>query len=96
MSDFFSDMCWLYGRERESVDHIFLQCWLALYIWGYFFKKCTVAWCAPKSLSKLMEAWRGSPLVGCGRILWKIVHFSIIWSIWNRGMRDFFRKKESS
>eukprot|EP00268_Persea_americana_P020120 TRINITY_DN20367_c1_g2_i4.p1 TRINITY_DN20367_c1_g2~~TRINITY_DN20367_c1_g2_i4.p1 ORF type:complete len:133 (-),score=8.04 TRINITY_DN20367_c1_g2_i4:211-609(-) len=96
MSDFFSDMCCLCVRKGESVDYIFLHCGLASYIWEYFFKKSNVAWCTPMSLGKLMEAWRGSPLVGCGLILWKIITFSLLWSIWKERNEGIFSRKESS
>lgn len=96
MSYSFSDMCCFCVRERESVDHIFLHLGLASYIWGYFFKKCNVAWCTPISLGELTEAWRGSPLVGCELILWKIIPFSILWSIWKEMNEGIFSRKESS
>lgn len=30
----------------------------------------------------LVEAWRLSPFIGCGIILWMLVPFSILWSVW--------------
>ena len=36
MSDSISDMCCLCGRELESIDHLFIHCDVASFIWGFF------------------------------------------------------------
>ena len=42
------------------------------------------------------EAWKGSSLVGNGRLLWRIIPFSILWSIWQEINDRIFNRKESS
>ena len=38
MSNSISDMCSLRGRELESIDHFFIHCDIASFIWGVFSK----------------------------------------------------------
>lgn len=82
MMDSITDTCCLCRRERESIDHLFIHCSVTSSIWGHFLNLCGVAWCFLGSLSGLVKAWRGSPMVGCSVILWRLIPYSIIWSIY--------------
>lgn len=54
--DSISDLCCLYGRERESIDHLFVHCDVASSIWEHLLKLCGVDWCVLGSLAELFEA----------------------------------------
>ena len=95
-SDNISDTCCHCRRERESIDHLFIQCHVASFIWVYFLNVSGVSWCLPRSLPILFEAWKGTLLVGIGRILWKIIPLSILWSIWNERNYRIFNRKGST
>ena len=80
--NFISDVCCLCRREMKSIDHLFIHCDVGSSIWIYFLKEFGVYWCFLGSLAILFEAWKRSPLVGNGRILCRIIPFSILLSIW--------------
>ena len=88
--------CCLCKREWESVDHLFLHCDFALCLWGYFFYACGVTWSILRSIAQLFKAWRGNPLAGLGLILWKIIAFSILWSVWKERNKKILNGKEAS
>ena len=39
LSESISDICCLCRRKRESIDHLFIHCEIALTIWGHFLKR---------------------------------------------------------
>lgn len=56
-----SDWCLLCGRERETVDHLFLlHCTFSSYLWCFFLRKCDVLQCSSIPLLGM------SPFFGCG------------------------------
>ena len=75
VSEAISDLGCFCGREMESIDHLFIRCDVATSIWSYFLKECGVSWCFPGSLTETFEAWRGIPMFGNSRILWRIILF---------------------
>ena len=93
MSEAISDTCVLCGKEKETITHLFLHCEFASCIWQSFFKKCGISWCLPRALSELMEAWRSGPFKGVGLILWRLIPFSILWSIWKERNNRIFNGK---
>lgn len=40
----------LCGRERESIDHLYVHWEFASSLWRHFLKESSVAWCLPHSL----------------------------------------------
>lgn len=52
-SDNFLNICILRGKKLEAIDHLFIPCEVAYFIWGYLLKHCV-----PRSLGELMDAWK--------------------------------------
>ena len=44
----------------ESIDHLFIHCHVASFIWRYFLTACGVSCCFSGSAAMLFEAWRHS------------------------------------
>ena len=81
----------LCDKEEESVDHLFLQCEAAFRVWSNFIGKCDFSWCCLKSIVDVAESWLGGCFVGCGQILWSMILFSFLWSIWKERNDRIFR-----
>ena len=96
MSNDISNTCYLCRKEMETLDHLFIHCHVASFIWRYFLKACSVSWCFLGFVAVLFEAWKGMPLVGKGMILQRIIPLSILWSIWKERNDRIFHRKESS
>ena len=52
--------------------------------------------CLPGSLVGLFEAWRSCTLVGCGLLIWRLIPYSVLWSIWKERNGRIFSGRESS
>lgn len=48
--------------------------------------------CFPTTLERLVEAWSLSPFFGCGMVLWRMISFSILWSVWKERNHRIFRE----
>lgn len=86
-----SDMCCLC-----KIDHLLIHCDVASSLWGHFVKVNGMVWRNPGSLVVLFEALTGVSFSGCGLILWRIISFSIMCSIWKERNERILRGKESS
>lgn len=78
------DVCCLCRREKESS-----QLMLSPIFGGIFDKKHSRSW-----LAGMFIAWKETPLVGCGKLMWKINPFSIPWSIWKERNNKMFSRIE--
>ena len=83
LNNIISDVCLLCGSCKESIDYFFLHCEFAYAIWCQLLAKCSILWCFPKILLGLFKAWGFSHCLGCGDIIWRLVPFIVLWSIWN-------------
>ena len=61
-SDNILDICYLCRGERESIDHWFIHCDTASFIWGYLLKVSGVSRCLSGTLPILFQGWKGTPL----------------------------------
>lgn len=48
------------------------------------------------SLFMMSEAWGMSPFFGYGAVIWKLIPFAILWSIWNERNDSVFRGIDAS
>ena len=60
------------------------------------FGGCIVSWRMPWSLNEVCYSWRMVIFSGCGKILWKIVPYSIMWFIWKERNGRIFNNVSAS
>ena len=44
----------------------------------------------------MIEAWRCSSFYGCGLVLWRLIPFAILWSVWKEKNDRVFKRSSSS
>ena len=91
-----ADRCSLCGREDETINHLFLHCDFAAFIWKHFLKVRGISWCLPSSLVDMVEAWQLGPFTGCGLLMSKCSSFAIIWSIWKERNDRIFKASQTA
>lgn len=84
-----SNVCSLCGKERETINHLFLHCDTFSFLWSHFFSKCGLAWCLSKSLSGFNWSLEIGVFSWFSLLLWLMIPYSILWSIW-KVRKDFF------
>lgn len=77
-----SEVRYLCKRVMESTDHLFVHCEIVSSMWEHFFNKCRIEWCVLGLLASLFTMWRGTSLIGCRLIMWKIILFPVLWTVW--------------
>lgn len=78
----------------ETVDHLFLHC---VFFSSYgVFSLGGVLRCSSASLFMMIESWGMSLFFGCGAVIWKLIPFAILWSIWNERNDSVFRGFDAS
>lgn len=87
-----SDICVLCGREREVIDCLFVHYEFARFIWCLVLDKSGVSWCMPSSVATVFEAWGLIPFFGNGKVLWRMIPFEIVWSMWPKMNARIFRR----
>ena len=83
--------CVVCGKGMETVDHLFIHCEFSHTLWCRFLLRCSVLWCSPGTLVGMIEAWRCSSFHGCGLVLWRLIPFAMLWSIWKERNERVFR-----
>ncbi|XP_057432300.1 uncharacterized protein LOC130725057 [Lotus japonicus] len=73
--------CSLCSQAPETVDHLFLHCLLSWNMWSDILKREGVAWVPPNSLVDLAKQW-DFLCVNSDPILWKLIPYSLVWSLW--------------
>ena len=82
-------------KEVKSVNHLFIHCEIEVSVWARFISRCGAAWCFPEKIGEAIESWMGGHFAGCGRTLWRMASFAIIWSIWRERNDRIFRGSSS-
>lgn len=77
-----SNICVMCHKKEETVNCLSLHCEVAAGIWGHFFSKCGVAWCSSENIIDAIESCARGPFARCGRTLWRLIPFDILWCIW--------------
>lgn len=85
---------WLWGGG-VLIDPYFHTLQREFFYLGVFLKACGMECCFPFNIAGLLEAWENSPVVGCGRTLWRLIPISILWSIWKERNERIFNNKDS-
>lgn len=76
--------------EEEDVDHLFLHCPLACYLWNNFANLFKVPWVFDRTCAGSLESWFISRLTPRLKLAWNTVPTVILWSIWKeRNSRKF-------
>lgn len=61
--------------------HLVLQCDVSSFV-GIVYSKSLVLMVPIEELEALFDAWRVAPFRGCCLILWRIIPFVVLWSLW--------------
>ena len=90
-------LCVMCRKGSKSVNHLFLHCSVAQRIWTIIIQKFNLAWVIPQDINHLIE---GDFMMGREprtKLLWSLVIYVVIWSLWTeRNWRIFERREESS
>lgn len=77
-----SDYCLLCGKERETVDNLYLHCEFSYFYGVIFLGLSGVLWYFPELLIGIFETWRGSPFFGFRLVLWRRIPLAILLFVW--------------
>lgn len=86
------DICVLCSEEREVGDRLFVHCDSAHFLWCQFLERCGISSCSPSSVEEVFEVWRFVPLVGHMLVMWRLIPFSILWSVWLKRNARIFKQ----
>ena len=75
-------VCTFCNAERESVSHLFFSCFISWKIWMYVCSLWELNWVMHKEPMVALLAWQHALPNKCCKVVWKMVFFAIIWSIW--------------
>ncbi|XP_026384301.1 uncharacterized protein LOC113279867 [Papaver somniferum] len=78
------DKCHFCQTEVEDADHIFVNCKYAYEIWMEFLGAFKMQWVMPDTVQSLFEIWSQCKLRGRCRDIWEVIHYVIIWHIWQQ------------
>ena len=89
--------CFLYGKEAETISHLFLHCSWTDQLWKIFINLRGISWTMPGRVSDILKCWNSdtnpsnkkknkkkNPSNQLKR--WKIVQACIWWTVW--GVRN--------
>jgi hypothetical protein len=87
--------CGMCKKDEESIDHLFLHCESAQFLWNAFFSRFGLAWAMPRGVAHLLSSWwsGGRP---CNAMVWKMVPLCIMWCLWSERNERFFENSERS
>ena len=88
------DICKLYLKHEESIDHLFLHCSLTLGLWHKLFQIAKMDWVPPRSISDMMFInYKGFGKSKKGIVLWQTVCIALIWVVWQESNVRIFEDK---
>jgi hypothetical protein len=75
-------------KDEESIDHLFLHCESAQFLWNSFFNRFGLAWAMPRGVAHLLSSWWswGRPR---NAVVWKIIPLYIMWCLWSERNERF-------
>lgn len=86
-----SQWCIMCRKNEESVDHLFLHCPIALFLWHKLFLLGNVMWVAPQRSAHMLEVdFRVLGGSKRAKLLWSCAAFATFWVLWlERNARVF-------
>jgi hypothetical protein len=77
-----TDWCCMCKSDRETIDHLFLQCVVARELWCFVFCLFGVSWGMPTMVPDSLTCWTGL----CGKMahaeIWEAILLCLMWTIW--------------
>ena len=83
-------------RDKESMDHLMLDCKTAQSIWSSVVGWFDCCWVFPKSLSELFQAWKAPIGISRGKELWRLTFLAVLWTICKERNSRCFEGVETS
>ena len=79
------DICMLYMKHRESVDHLFLHCSLTLGLWHKLFRLTKLDQVPPRSICHMVTIlFKGLGSSNRGLVPWHFAYPTLIWVAWGK------------
>lgn len=75
-------LCKFCGDALETANHLFLHCKFVWSVWCMVVKWWGIIWVVPSSIKSLFIWWQSWRFKKAKKVLWELVSFAIIWSIW--------------
>lgn len=88
--------CLMCLMDEETLNHLLLQCPVALSIWNFFLSLFGRKWVLQGDFQDVIQEWSHSPvgyLSAGGKLLWKCIPFVVSWSIWKELNSRIFDNK---
>ena len=80
-SFFLANRCCMWKEEKESVDHLLLQCEVASDLWGTLCGIFGVSWVILASVLQLLMSWEERLQLRRVKKAWKMAPLCLLWSI---------------
>lgn len=85
-------VCSLCLQGSETAEHLFVHCQVSWALWCEIINREGIMWVLPRSLLELADQWEALLAVS-DPTLWKLIPYSLVWSLW-LGRNDIvFRDK---
>ncbi|KAL4310177.1 hypothetical protein GQ457_01G054770 [Hibiscus cannabinus] len=75
-------MCVLYGKEPETVDHLFCNCEASWRIWQRWCSLWQIHLVFPEKVNEFVVMWDNQLIKPSLKPIWSLALFGIIWTIW--------------
>ena len=89
------NICCMCKRSEETMDHLFLHCAVAPFMWDAMFSRFGLAWVMPRRIVDLLACWWSS---GRSRnaAVWRMLPTCRFWCIWQERNNRCFEDLERS